>query len=366
MRTLLTALALTACTPATSPGDSAEDRGDDSGDTSAADAVDWTALQQVIDDAYAEQDMGLEGMKLLVWDADDALVFEHTAGWYTNQQRVAVASASKLVAALTIFTLIDSGDLALTDTTAGVLGWEGEHGAITLDQLGAFTSGLAPSPLCTYRPAITTADCLAEIEASTLSATPGTRYDYGPSHFAVAAGMATARTGLGWNDLFQQRLAGPLGLTSDDLKFYTMPQHTSGTSNPLVAGGLTANIDEYSQFLRVVFHRGEVDSTRLFDAALTDRLFENHYTDATIGTSPMDTYGYPYHYSFGSWLECDGAVSECDRMSSPGAYGFTPWVDREHGYYAILAMEDDETGAAGFSVGVAQALQPLIEERLAQ
>jgi hypothetical protein len=53
-------------------------------------------------------------------------------------------------------------------------------------------------------------------------------------------------------------------------------------------------------------------------------------------------------------------------ISSPGAFGFTPWLDRNVGYYAIIAMEsgDTDTGVVPFSVRLAQELKPLIAQAL--
>jgi serine-type D-Ala-D-Ala carboxypeptidase/endopeptidase len=50
-------------------------------------------------------------------------------------------------------------------------------------------------------------------------------------------------------------------------------------------------------------------------------------------------------------------------LSSPGAFGWTPWVDRETGYIAILGMEaPDTTTVLPFAVGLQQQLKPLVEE----
>ena len=53
-------------------------------------------------------------------------------------------------------------------------------------------------------------------------------------------------------------------------------------------------------------------------------------------------------------------------LSSPGAYGFTPWIDREHGYYAILGMElePSDEGVVGFAVALQQKLKALVPAML--
>jgi hypothetical protein len=50
-------------------------------------------------------------------------------------------------------------------------------------------------------------------------------------------------------------------------------------------------------------------------------------------------------YGWGVWEECDGPayVPACDTapiISSAGALGFTPWIDFDKGYGAILIIEE--------------------------
>ena len=48
-------------------------------------------------------------------------------GNFSADQRVAIASASKLVSGATLFRLVDAGYLTLDTTTGQVLGWTGDH-----------------------------------------------------------------------------------------------------------------------------------------------------------------------------------------------------------------------------------------------
>ena len=43
------------------------------------------------------------------------------------------------------------------------------------------------------------------------------------------------------------------------------------------------------------------------------------------------------------------------------AFGFSPWVDRVNGYYAILAMESDGLDGTGFGVPLMELIRPQIE-----
>ena len=54
----------------------------------------------------------------------------------------------------------------------------------------------------------------------------------------------------------------------------------------------------------------------------------------------------------------DAATSEDDSdvgdgaFSSPGAYGFYPWVDAERSFYGVLAREVPATGGIGYGSAV--------------
>ena len=57
-------------------------------------------------------------------------------------------------------------------------------------------------------------------------------------------------------------------------------------------------------------------------------------------TAPAATMGRSVRYGLASWLHCAAPADGCAVVSSPGAFGFTPWVDRSAGYYAIIADPD--------------------------
>src|SRR5688572_8437991 len=174
----------------------------------------------VIPDPFADVDrtagaafsaQGISGMGVVVYDAQGAKRFEKMYGTFAADQRIAIASASKLVAGLTILRLVDQGFLTLDSTTGNVLGWTGPQSAITLRQLLSFTSGLPREAPCTLMQAATLASCVDAISMLGLDAAPGTRFDYGSTHLHVAARMAEVVTGDSWAEVFEAQLKAPLG-----------------------------------------------------------------------------------------------------------------------------------------------------------
>ena len=309
---------------------------------------------------------GISGMGLAIYDANGVKRFEKTYGTFSPDQRVAIASSSKMVAGLVVMRVVDQGFLSLDSTTGAVLGWIGPQASITLRQLLSFTSGLEREAPCTLLAGITLADCVAIISQQPLVAAPGTRFDYGSTHLHVAARMAEVVTGASWANLFGTQLKAPLGLTSPDLAWYTAPRQASGTTNPLVAGGIRATMNEYAKILALDFNRGVHQGNRLIADALFTAQSTEPYPNAVIGNSPVANSGLNFHYGLTAWLECAPPAINCTVLSSPGAFGFTPWLDREAGYYAILGMEvpGSQDGVVNFAVTLAQELKPLIRAAL--
>src|SRR3954471_3210076 len=106
----------------------------------------FAAVDHAASAAFLAQ--GISGMGVAIYDAQGVKRFEKMYGTFAADQRVAIASSSKMVAGLTILRLVDEGFLGLDATTGDVLGWTGPQAAITLKQLLSFTSGLPPEAPC--------------------------------------------------------------------------------------------------------------------------------------------------------------------------------------------------------------------------
>jgi CubicO group peptidase (beta-lactamase class C family) len=324
------------------------------GDDNPFDAVDAAAHA-----AYEAE--GITGMGLSIYNRDGVKVFEQMYGNFSPDLRVPIASASKLVSGVTLFRLMDAGYLTLDSTTGQVLGWTGDQGAITLRQLLSFTSGLAPENRCTYDSTVTLDDCVTMISQTAPIAAPGTEFDYGSVHLDVAGRMAEVVTGKSWNDLFAQEIRDPLGLPSD-IVYYANPLKRTNTANPLLAGGLVVSMNEYEHLLHFVFDKGVRQGSALLAPAIFDTQAIEPYPDVVIGKSPAPG----LRYGLTAWLECSTPQTGCQQISSPGAFGFTPWIDRDAGYYAILGMQDMTNFRTHFGGQLEQQLKPLIVQALQQ
>jgi CubicO group peptidase (beta-lactamase class C family) len=335
----------------------------DGGAAGDAGGRDFSAIEAILMQRSAAA--GVTRLGLTIWDARDQKVYEHMLGDFTPDTRVAVASASKLVSGLVVLDVIRRGLLSLDATTGQVLGWTGPNAAITVRHLLSFTSGLPPDAPCRLNATITLADCAATLATTAAVAPPGTRFDYGSSHLLVAAAMAQQATGALWADQFAQTLRGPLGLPGD-VAYFTAPRQSLGLMNPLIAGGLRASINDYHHFLAIEFHEGSYGTLTIGTPELFDQQAKEPFPDAVIGNTPLPA----LRYGLTSWLECATPATGCQVLSSPGAFGFTPWLDREAQYYAILGMELDATGSdegvVQFAISLQQELKPLIVAEMAK
>jgi D-alanyl-D-alanine-carboxypeptidase/D-alanyl-D-alanine-endopeptidase len=324
-------------------------------------------------DAFAEVDNTVRAahtthgvaMGLAVYDADGKKVFERMYGDFSADRRVAIASASKLVSGVTLFRLIDAGYLSLDSKTSEVLGWTGTKGEITLRHLLSFTSGLEPEHACTYQPSIALADCVEQIAQRDLLGPPGSRFDYGSTHLHVAALMAEVAVGSDWNEIFDAQIRRPLQL-APEFAYYAAPRQglDARPTNPLLAGGMRASMNDYERVLHFVFDKGKWQGSQLLSPAIFDTQTIEPYPDAIIGTSPGTLNA---RYGLTAWLECATPASGCTCISSPGVFGFTPWLDRSAGYYAILGMElVDLEADRGIGTQIEQTLKPLIADAMAR
>lgn len=112
-----------------------------------------------------------------------------------------------------------------------------------------------------------------------------------------------------------------------------------------MAGGIATTPGDYAAFLRNILS-GKLAILGLLGS---DAVCTNPSTCSTALYSPID--GQPgnfvsnesWHYSLGHWVEDDhtpqpdGTTLGDGAFSSPGAFGFYPWIDASKTYYGILA-----------------------------
>lgn len=109
---------------------------------------------------------------------------------------------------------------------------------------------------------------------------------------------------------------------------------------PSLAGGVSTSAAQYARFLRRLLANAD-------NPLQLGGLLGKH----AVCTSPSDTCNASrliavpeaWHYSLGHWVEDDPATSPqlAFAYSSPGSFGFYPWVDKSRAYYGVLARQTD-------------------------
>lgn len=301
-----------------------------------------TTEMQALVDTYT-----LDGASLRVNKAG-SVVYRRAFGGYALDTRIPIASASKWLSAITIARLVEKGQMRWSDTVGQYFPTvEPAKQGITLEQLFSHTSALpGGDDFCMSNPLYTLTTCANRILQQPLIGQPGKVFSYGGNSMQVAGRMAEIATGKSWDDLFIAEMVTPFGLTGTD---YATSSTASGyvrNTNPRIAGGVRSTLDDYGKVVDMVLGWGCLDY-RTDGTCLPSRRFLARTTieymarDRTVGTvdvsRPPTSVG--YGYGLGQWIDPASALI----VSSPGAFGFTPWVDHNTQVAGVLLVKDDNT-----------------------
>lgn len=286
---------------------------------------------------------GVPGITAIVMK-DGKQIFRIDAGDITPETRYPVASASKWMTAALVMGVVDDGKLSLDAPVCNVLAeFCGASSTITLRMLLAQTSGegsLKSFADIRQDPRMTLAESAAEIAKRPLEDVPGTTFKYGGPGFQVAGAMVEKVTGKRWAALFAERIAGPLGMTHTSWEHLPSRGATPAeTLNPLLQGGVVTTADDYMRFLSMLAANGRFDGQQI----LSEQAVAEMETAQTLG-KPMAYVPRgvktKMQYGLGNWCEHWNADGHCTLVSSPGAFGTYPWIDRSSGLYGIFFVKD--------------------------
>ena len=271
-------------------------------------------------------------------------VYSRAVGRYGLDQRLLIASASKWVSAAVIARLVDQGVL---DWDAPIARWvddlPADKATLTIRQLFSLTSGLPGGDLvgaapCLNQRSVSLEDCARQILALPLQGTPGTVFDYGGNSMQVAGWIAERASGTDFNVLLREQLGEPLGWNATGFGF--LPGQDVG--NPRIAGGLYSTAGEYLDLLLALQRGGKAGGPRLWNAETLAEMERVQTAGARVLGSPIASAS----YGIGHWIDLAADNGYSRVSSSPGAFGFTPWVDRERGITGVLAIYLADNGYA--------------------
>ena len=287
-------------------------------------------------------------------------ILSRSFGGYDANTRIPIASASKWLSALAIARLVEQGRLDWDDTIGEHLpAAPADKRAITLGQLFSHTSGLpyGDSP-CLGTATTTLAACSAQILDLPLIGAPGTVFAYGGNSMQVAGRMAEAATGMAWDDIFIDTVVLPLGLTATDWAAGSTQAGYVRRTNPRIGGGVRTTLGDYARAIDMLAANGQsAGATYLAPATLAAMERDRAAGTTVLYAAPAAVPG--WGYGIGQWIEArePGRRPSHARVmvSSPGAFGFTPWVDHRAGIGGIV-MVRGENAAVRTDIQAIQAL----------
>lgn len=187
---------------------------------------------------------------------------------------------------------------------------------------------------------VTVAGCLGETGSLGGTTTNG-------DHFPAADGKFY------YNGGHMQVLANNMGLGPDHNAALATDIESIVTNvtiaylDPQLAGGVATTPARYAQFLRNLLGGQYSHMLNLLGSnAVCTHTNSSDCPSALFSPvnqsgpgSSNDVGDEQWHYSLGHWVEDDPAVGD-GAFSSPGRFGFYPWIDKSKTYYGILARYD--------------------------
>ncbi|MDR3652185.1 MAG: class A beta-lactamase-related serine hydrolase [Paludibacter sp.] len=285
---------------------------------------------------------------------NNQVVFQQSYGTYTPDTKVYVASAGKWVAAATIAAVVDKTKLGWDDTVEQWLPEFGGNpqGKIKLRQLLSHTSGIKD-----YLP-VPEIDTFAVLKKSVarilkLDTTfrAGSRFQYGGLAMQVAGRMAEVAYGKDFETVFEQEIARPLGMINS----HFVPINLDGGHAPMLAGGFQTTLNDYMQFLNMIYHNGTFKGKRILKNETVAEMQADQVHDARVlaGEYIEKAFG-DFHkgiYGFGEWREKVDSNKVAYQISSPGWAGAYPWINKRDSVYGffITHVQGSAARSDGFS-----------------
>ena len=289
---------------------------------------------------------GLSGGGFLVGGRQGVFI-ESYYGDYSEATVKPVGSASKLLSATRILQAVERGDVDLDSPVSTYLPeFTGGKGAMTTRQMLSHTAGYGDDVGATEVSdlSLTLAEAVSQIACCrplNSGYTVGGQFSYGDVSMHIAGRILEVVENGDWQDLWEQELGAPLGVSTIDW------QGLGPTQNYRIAGGARSNLKDYSRVLHMLTNEGRGNGQRSLSASTIRSLWQDNVGILPVAFAPPGI-ATPIRYSLGSWLYNDRPIEQAPLIHSLGTFGFFPWIDFERQIYGIFMIHDD--------VGVSDAL----------
>ncbi len=309
---------------------------------SAAQPCDPGAIDAAVDQLLADFPVMLDGACLVIGNAD-GIIYEGYFGQYDAATVLPLASASKLVSAIGVMTLVDSGHI---DPHQPIVHYLPEMFApqragdikpfMSVDQMYSMTCGLAGDATDSILNDLSlTMEQAVDLIATTSIpvALPSTEINYTGLGMHVAGYLCSVRSGKPFDQFYANAVSIPLNTPSIDW------DGLGETQNFRPSGGGESTARDYARLLRMLLRRGELDGVRILSEQAVNSMFIERTVALPYGDVPPDAEELGWGYAFGMWVEQRDDSGHAIIVSSPGAFGATPWIDLEDGYWGVLLAD---------------------------
>lgn len=292
---------------------------------------DFTPVTEFAEQTYKKAE--LPGAGLLVYK-DGQVVYKKFFGSYDETTQVPIASASKWLSAAVIMSLVDEGKLDLDAPVSKYLpNFTGKKGTITVRQMFSHTSGLSdfPGP---WNYGITIAEYADRMASEgELKVDPGTEVRYGSAGMQIGGRVAEVVSGKGWNQLFKERIADKCEMPN------TTFARTELNRNPMLAGGAFSTLTDYAHFLEMIINNGVYKGRRVLSEKSVREMQKDQTGKLPLVIASSDRLGRRSHYGLGEWIDEQDANGATLQVSSPGAFGFRPWINLPRHLFGVWMVQ---------------------------
>jgi CubicO group peptidase (beta-lactamase class C family) len=284
-------------------------------------------------------------------------LLSYQSGLVNAQTKLGIASCTKWLSGAVVLILAERGYFDLDDRIGNFLPAldSAGKGAPTIRQCFAMSSGFYLNlPNYEVDKTLTLAQSVDLIIANTpIVYPPGTQLAYDGDGMQIVGRICEIVTGKAWATLADEVLFTPLGMSDSTYDFFEL--------NPAIAAGVRSTSTDYMKFLRMLLSNGLApDGTVVMSTRSVEIFFQNQTQDLPEYYSPWpdidyDVYGNRGDYGMGSWILAQPAPgAPVEEVTSPGAFGSLPWIDRRRGVIGVAF-----TFTAGGSVAHQNTLRAL-------
>jgi CubicO group peptidase (beta-lactamase class C family) len=288
-------------------------------------------------DKQLEENKKLLGgnINTLIWK-DAKLIYQKQIGNMSSDKVTPVASCSKWLTAALVMSFVDEGKLSLEDSIGKFLPIFTHYGKghIKIKNCLSHTTGIESAPLNLFT--VLDESNYPSLEAQVndfaknkkLIAAPGTEFRYSGIGLSIAARVVETISNKSFEELFQERIARPLGMIN-----------TSFGKDGLVSpsGGARSTANDYMNFLVMILNKGLFGEKRILSEKSVSAMQQPQTTQSIIKYAPKGTEG--FNYACGEWIQEADKNGNSIVLTSPGFFGCWPYVDKCRDYTAIFFVK---------------------------